>query len=154
VEPLRHALEPYEADFHEAVQTQLLARLGLRSRGSDDDGALVGATFAFLHESPVGFDRFFFDWYGGEASADRALAGSAAARYDGAAFVTLRQRLAAYEPVRPAQLALPYYRRDEPCSLLYDEIETIWTAIAERDDWSGFETKLGAIAELREAKRP
>jgi hypothetical protein len=41
--------------------------------------------------------------------------------------------------------------RATPCTLLIDEIETLWAAIAEHDDWSLFEAKLGAIAELREA---
>jgi uncharacterized protein YdiU (UPF0061 family) len=148
---LRGALAGYEAAFHEAVAAQLLARLGLRPCGVDDDGELVRAVFDFLHASPVGFDRFFFDWYGGEASAVRATRSPAAEAWASPAFATLRRRLAGFEPVDPARLVHPYYRRTEPCSLLYDEIETIWGRIAERDDWSAFEAKLGAIGELREA---
>jgi hypothetical protein len=32
-----------------------------------------------------------------------------------------------------------------------DEVEAIWSAIAERDDWSGFEAKLAAIRRMGEA---
>jgi hypothetical protein len=131
------------------MATQLTARLGLVPRGLDDDGALVAATFGWLRESGIGFDAFFFDWYGGEASAARALAGPRGARYGEPGFGALRRRLATYDPAHPPSLALPYYRRDEPCSLLYDEIEGIWAAIAERDDWARFDAKLAAIGELR-----
>jgi uncharacterized protein YdiU (UPF0061 family) len=150
-ELLIHALDGYEAAFHAAVVAQLLARLGLASRTADDDAALLQATVDFLHASRVGVDRFFFDWYGGEASAARAAASPAAASYAGDAFVAWRTRVSAYAPVAADRLALPYYRRAEPCSLLYDEIEAIWAAIAARDDWSLFEAKLAAIDELRAA---
>ncbi len=151
VEELGRALDGYEAAFADAVAAQLLARLGLRSRTPDDDDALVRATVECLHASGVGVDRFFFDWYGGEASAARAAASPAAAAYDSAAFAPWRARLAAYEPIAAERLALPYYRRGEPCSLLYDEIEAVWAAIDARDDWSLFEAKLAAIDELRAA---
>jgi uncharacterized protein YdiU (UPF0061 family) len=151
VEPLRAALATYEARVHAAATAQLVARLGVRPRDADADGVLFAATVDFLHESPVGVDRFFFDWHGGDASAARALDGPAAAHYAGPAFAAWRRAVAAYEVADPARLALPYYGRVEPCSLLYDEIETIWAAIDERDDWSPFDAKLAAIGELRAA---
>jgi uncharacterized protein YdiU (UPF0061 family) len=150
-ELLRHALEGYELAFHEAATAHLLARLGLAPRDPDEDGALLGAVIEFLRASAVGVDRFFFDWWGGEASAPRAARGPAAAVYADERFRALRARLAAHDPVAPKMLALPYYGRTEPCSLLYDEIEAIWAAIDTRDDWGLFEAKLTAIDELRAA---
>ena len=152
-EPLRRALAGYDARFHEALVTQLLARLGLPARTADDDGELLRATIEFLRTIPVGVDRFFFDWYAGETSAPRALAGPAAGSYVGAAFDAVRRCLAAYEPVAPERTALPYFQRGEPCSLLYDEIEAIWAAIDARDDWGPFAAKLAAIEELRSARQ-
>jgi uncharacterized protein YdiU (UPF0061 family) len=152
VESLRHARDGYEAAFHDAVAAHLTARLGLSPRTSDDDADLLRATVGFLQGSDVGVDRFFFDWYGGDASVARAAASPVAAAYAGDAFATWwRTRLAAYAPAAPQRLARPYYQRAEPCSLLYDEIEAIWTAIDARDDWSLFEAKLTAIDELRAA---
>jgi hypothetical protein len=115
----------------------------------DDDGELLRTAFTFLHERSVGYDRFFFDWYGADAS--RATSGPAAPGYAGASFEAFRRRLADYEPIAPERLALPYYRHAGPCSLLIDEIETIWSAIDERDDWGPFDAKLAAFAELRSA---
>jgi uncharacterized protein YdiU (UPF0061 family) len=148
---LSAALGGYDAAFREHVAAQLLARLGLRSRGVDDDDELVRTTFELLGERRVGVDRFFFDWYGGGAGAARATAGPATAAYAGPAFEAFRRRVAAHEPVAPDRLALPYYRQAGPCSLLVDEIETIWAAIAERDDWGPFDAKLEAIGALRDA---
>ena len=37
----------------------------------------------------------------------------------------------------------------QPCTLLIDEIEAIWEAIAARDDWSLFEAKFDDIGQRR-----
>ena len=102
-------------------------------------------TRAFLVESRVGYDRFFFDWYGGAASAARAAASPEAVKYAGPVFVPLRAAMDAYRPVAPERLASPYFQRTAPCSLLIDEIESLWDAIAERDDWGPFEAKVADI---------
>jgi serine/tyrosine/threonine adenylyltransferase len=149
VEGLREALSCFESQFQEDVTAQLLSRLGLAPRNADDDGELLRAAFTFLHERTVGFDRFYFDWYGGDAA--RAMASPAAKGYAGESFEAFRRRLAGHEAIAPERLALPYYRQAGPCSLLIDEIETIWSAIDERDDWGPFEAQLAAIAELRSA---
>ena len=61
-------LAGFEPRFAAALQSRLCARLGVVAHGGDDDAHLFDATFGFLEESQVGFDRFFFDWFGGEAS--------------------------------------------------------------------------------------
>jgi uncharacterized protein YdiU (UPF0061 family) len=146
---LETALQTFGREYEPALVARFLGRLGVASRGPDDDGALGTAAFRFLAESQVGYEQFFFDWYGGVASAARAAASPGAERYRGEAFDALRARLDAYAPTAPERLATPYYRRLRPCTLLIDEIETIWDAIAARDDWSLFEAKLAAIEEMR-----
>jgi hypothetical protein len=42
----------------------------------------------------------------------------------------------------------------EPCTMLIEEVEAIWTPIAAEDDWSLFEAKLADIGELRAAYAP
>jgi len=142
VDSLRAYGEIYAAE----LVRRFLARLGLRARGKDSDEALVDAAYAYLHASRVGYDRFFFDWYGGEASRGRAMAGPEAERYGGDAFAVLRQAWAAYEPAAPERLADPYYGGEGPCALLIDEVEALWSAIAGPDDWGPLSAK---IAEIR-----
>ena len=95
------------------------------------------------------WEPFFFDWFcGGE---NRALAGPWAELYVTQPFVTFRQCLAVHSPVRPERLADPYFSRAEPEELLIDEIEAIWAPIAEADDWTAIEAKLGRIEVARRA---
>jgi len=148
---LEAAVRTFGPEFERRLVARFLARLGVASRGVDEDGALGTAAFRFLAESQVGYEQFFFDWYGGAASAARAAASPVAERYAGEAFAAFRRRVDDHAPVAPERLATPYYQRSRPCTLLIDEIETIWDAIAARDDWSLFEAKLAAIAEMRVA---
>ena len=76
----------------------------------------------------------------------RARSGEAKDFYAGPRWKALRAILELYEP---AEDALPaYFDGDRPCTLLIDEIEAIWSAIAERDDWSPFEEKIRQIREF------
>jgi uncharacterized protein YdiU (UPF0061 family) len=143
---LAHALQEFEPAFDAAMRKSLLRRLALRPQGADLDGRLVEAVYAFLKESHIGYDRFFFDNYGGAASEARRAKSPAAALYEGASFQPLRDLFAQYEATHPERLAEPYFQGEAPCSMLIDEVEAIWAPIAERDDWSRFEAK---IAEIR-----
>ncbi|UQA57828.1 protein adenylyltransferase SelO family protein [Polyangium aurulentum] len=144
--PVAGAVRVFEPAFVEARAACTLGRLGLLSAGPDIDAAFVEALQFFLEDSEVGHDRFYFDWYGGEASATRALEGKAAGFYKGVRFDTMRRLLELYTPAHPERLSGPYFQGPDPCSLLIDEIEAIWDAIDAHDDWGPFEEK---IAEIR-----
>ena len=58
-------------------------------------------------------------------------------------------RLALHPPARAERLNNPYFAQAEPEELLIDEIEAIWAAIAERDDWGPFQAKLTRIEAAR-----
>ena len=140
------SLRVYAPTYAAELVRRFLARLGLRPRGVGPDEVLVDAAYAFLHASQVEYDRFFFDWYGGEASQARALAGPAGGQYQGEAFAELRRAWSEHEPAAPQRLADPYYAGAGPCALLIDEVEALWSAIAGSDDWAPLTAK---IAEIR-----
>jgi len=150
-QPLVEALQGYEAAFHAALRNKLVERLGVKSHGEDADAYLVQTVHEFLVPSQIGFERFFYDWYGGLARRDQALAGEAREKYQGYEFKRLVASLERYEPDDPARLSHPYFTRGRPCTLLIDEIESIWSRIAEADDWSAFEAKIEEIGEMRRA---
>ncbi len=131
---LAPALADFEAHLEKEVTARTLARLGL-APGGDTDPALVAAVYAFLAESGTGYDRFFFSLRGG-------LGRETNHAYTGARWDELRALLALYEPSGPRS---DYFERPAPCSLLIDEIESIWGAIARDDDWSPFEAKVRDI---------
>jgi uncharacterized protein YdiU (UPF0061 family) len=150
-EPLVDALNRFGAHYRAALSAAIVRRLGLKPAGDDADVDLANAAFAALAEGgePLRWEPFFFDWFAGRASEARALAGPRAAIYGGEAFGRFRELLAAREPDRPERLRNPYFAKPEPEELLYDQIEALWSAIAERDDWSPFEAKLAAIEAAR-----
>ncbi|MFI4933825.1 MAG: protein adenylyltransferase SelO [Caulobacterales bacterium] len=152
-EPLVAALNSFAGAYREALTGAMLNRLGLNPRGADEDIDLINAAFRALAEGgeALRWEPFFFDWFGGAASQARAMAGVRAAHYGGEAFTEFRRRLDPYEMVRPERLAAPYFAAAEPEELLYDEIEALWAAITERDDWTGFNVKLARIEAAREA---
>jgi uncharacterized protein YdiU (UPF0061 family) len=141
------ALNGFGAAYRRALCDAMLARLGVESAGAEADAALASAAFGVLQAggSALRWEPFFFDWFGGEASSSRALAGERRAIYRGEAFDAFLARLADHAPDRPERLASPYFAQTDPEALLYDEIEAIWRAIADRDDWEPFHTKLAAI---------
>lgn len=149
-EPLVEALNQFAPRFNDAIVAQLLGRLGLKSCGSDADDALFVATFDFLSQSQVTFPQFFHDWYGGKASTNRALNSPEKHLYNGEIFEKMRESWNGYDvmPEVATRLNSSYFAQAKPCALLIDEIEWIWDAIAQKDDWSRFEAKIASIREM------
>lgn len=125
--------------FQEALLQRMLWRLGVERRGGSEDAPLVSAAIKALRSRLVGIDRFFFDWRGGRVPDDNP--------YRADDFDDLRGLLEG----RTRQLTHAYWSDPEPCSLHIEEVETIWAAIDQNDDWSLFESKIGAIRRAGEA---
>jgi uncharacterized protein YdiU (UPF0061 family) len=151
--PLVEALNGFAPAYMDALRLRMLGRLGVRSRSPDEDVDLVNALFRALSAGGerVRWEPVFFDWFGGAASEGRALAGARGEVYAEETFADFRSRLAPYEPERPQRLQHAYFGAAEPEELLIDEIEGLWAAIADRDDWGPFESKLQRIGAAREA---
>jgi uncharacterized protein YdiU (UPF0061 family) len=150
---LQAALGQFQGAFEDALADALFARLNLRRTGPSDLDT-VGAIYGFLHASRMPFERFFFDWHGGAAAAARAAGSPTSAFYARGDFAPVRAALARHAPADTGRRAHPYFAAGEPVTLLIDEIEALWTAIAERDDWAPLRAKLAAIAALRDAYSP
>jgi uncharacterized protein YdiU (UPF0061 family) len=136
---LSDLLASWPARFEAALTDRLIARLGVARGGEADDRALVSAMLKALRSRLVGIDRFFFDWRGGRVPEDEA--------YRNAAFEALRAALQG----RQSPLDHPYWSDAEPCSVLLDEVEAIWSAIADNDDWGPFNAKIEAIRRFGDA---
>lgn len=136
---LSELLAGWPARFEVALVDRLLARVGVARTTESEDRALVSAMLAGLRSRLVGIDRFFFDWRGGRTPPREA--------YSDPVF----ERLTKAVEWRERPLTHPYWSDPAPCSMLIDEVEAIWEAIADRDDWSPFEAKIEAIRRMGEA---
>jgi serine/tyrosine/threonine adenylyltransferase len=144
-EDLMQALTVFPQTFEPALCEMFCRRLNIVPRGYEADIELVSAIYAFMQTTTCSFEQVFFDWYGGVASNMRAGQSPIAGLYGSEAFAAVRDHLSSYTTVDMQKLAHPYFVQDKPCTLLIDEIETLWAAIAERDDWTPLTAKLADI---------
>ena len=150
LEAAQKTLDSFAPAIQTAFRAALLARLALAPAGEEADARLARAFTDFLIATRAPFEQTFFDWRGGLASVERARASPSAAFYEAPEFAPLRAAMAEHE-AKDAALDHPYFQRRAPCGMLIDEVEAIWTPIAETDDWSALNHKLAEIAEMREA---
>lgn len=140
---LMAALERFPDAYATAMVGRFLWRLGVLPGDQASDRALLESAATALQASREGIDRFYFDWRGGDLRHGDS-------RWDGETWAPFRAAITAYEPV-PDALAHPYWADEAPCSMHIDEVEAIWCAIDEGDDWKVFEKKLAAIRRMGEA---
>ncbi len=148
---LTESLPVFEERFAVAFLDRFLERLGVEAAGEEHDIRLTEEVIGYLEASGLGYERFFFDWYGGSQREPQALDGPEGQRYADPAFSAVRSALERYSPRQPS---LPtYFSGAGPCTLLIDEVEAIWSAIQERDDWRPFNAKIEAIRAFGDAVR-
>jgi len=123
--------------FEQALVKAMICRLG--PAPGDDDREVVAALIKALATRAHPIDRIFFEWRGGR---DPGVE-----RYPGDDFRELARLLKGRE--RP--LSHPYWSDSAPCRMHIDEVEAIWSAIAERDDWEPIKRKVNAIRRMGEA---
>lgn len=148
---LTEALQYFAPAYQTALRDRMFARLAIAAGDIDADLAFLGELFRWMTESGVSWPQCFHDWFGGPASETRAMSGPERARYEVADFAATRAGLLARTPVRPERLGHAVFQAPAPPTLLIEDVEALWTPIAEHDDWSLFQTKIAAIAALREA---
>jgi uncharacterized protein YdiU (UPF0061 family) len=135
--PLSEMLGAWSSRFEQALVDAMIRRLGVVKGENDRDVAAAMIKALATREHPI--DRIFFDWRGGhDPGSDR---------YPSDAFRDLARALEGRE--RPQ--SHPYWSDTAPCSMHIDEVEAIWSAIAERDDWQPFEDKVKAVRRMGEA---
>lgn len=144
-EALIVAVNGFASAYRAALSRGMLRRLGVTSRGEEEDSALVQAIEQSLSESGVEIDRFFFDWAGGT----RRAPSPADHFYAGDGFVSFITSIALYEKARP--LDHSYWQETDPCSLHIENVEGLWKPIAEHDDWAPLYAKVAAIRAMGEA---
>lgn len=135
--PLSDLLAGWSERFEQALVDAMLRRLGIQP--GENGREIAAALIRSLASRAQPIDHVFFDWRGGRDPGTE--------RYSGEEFRDLARLLSGRE-VRQSH---PYWSGPRPCSMHIDEVEAIWSAIAERDDWRPFEDKITAIRRMGEA---
>ncbi len=149
--PLSEALTTYERAYQTGLRDEMFFQLGLKGGDLQEDLTFLQALFNWMTETQVPWHQFFFDWFGGADSQPRAAKSPSAALYIGESFAPIREGLTGRAADRPERLNHAYFDQEKPETLLIDEIEHLWSAIADDDDWSLFHAKLDGIARKRKA---
>ncbi len=161
-------LEQFPIHFQRCLIQKFFLRLGFEcpiEKPTDEafGEELFTLTFKALGESKVGFENFFYDWYGGSLrSFDKASANVGLNRdvghisdYNSSNFSELtklfdrllRKKKIILDKETPTRLSSDYYRRGRPETILIEEVENIWSSIDQNDDWSAFDLKIAAMRE-------
>jgi uncharacterized protein YdiU (UPF0061 family) len=135
---LSDMLAGWSGRFELALTEGLVRGLGIAP--GDDDRQLVGALLRALATKAQSIDRIFFDWRGGDPGKER---------YPADQFRALAKLLEKREQAK----SHPYWSDGGPCSMHIDEVEAIWSAIAESDDWQPFDNKVKAVRRMGDAMR-
>ena len=125
------ALERFGPLYVENLRRRWLWRLGVKPRDTDADRALVAACEMHMREGKIQPDAFFYAHRGARGAAGE-----------------LGEALSEYESSSSAH---SYWQDGIPQSMLIDEVEAIWSAIDERDDWQPLYDKVAAIRRMGEA---
>ena len=139
---LAMAVDLFAPAYRDTIVDKMLWRLGVASMTPEANIALVQAMESALVASQCPLDRFFLDWRGGDLRRENPA-------YAEADFRAFREAVAAFGPLPNDDH--PYWSDAEPCSMLIGDVEEIWAQIAERDDWTGLETKVADIRRMGEA---
>jgi serine/tyrosine/threonine adenylyltransferase len=132
-EPLVFALERFGDLYQAAMARRFCWRLGVEPQGLESEITLIGAAEQHMVEHELSPDALFFAHRGGRD----APAG---------AFGDL---LRGYAPLGGD--AHPLWAEAQPPTLVIEEVERVWTAIAEHDDWQPLADKVAAIRRLGDA---
>ena len=146
---LNAALKTFSGAFERAMIDAFHQRLGLAPSGAGDFDFIM-SLLRWMDDRSVPFERVFFDWFCGSASANRAAKSPLAAAYQDPSFAELEKQLRARSPVGAERLADAYFD-GIPCTMIVDEVEALWRAIAQDDDWSPINQKLGHIRTMKSA---
>jgi uncharacterized protein YdiU (UPF0061 family) len=141
--PLADRLQAWPLAFEAELVAAMLRRLGVEPADEQQDRLLVAAIVTSLQSRQAGIDRFFFGWRGGIDPGTVA--------HPQEPFRDLARLLEGR--ANTGARAHPYWSGDGPCSMHIEEVESIWAAIATKDDWAPFETKVEAIRRMGEAMR-
>lgn len=138
-EPLVAALERFGDLYMAAIARRWCWRLGVVSQGTARDTEMIAGCEKVMRERRYSPDRFFYHARGGPEY------------WQGDLEDELETTMKGYKPADNPESEHEFWNEDGPQSMLIDEVEAIWSAIDQRDDWQPLETKIQSLRRMGEA---
>ncbi len=135
--PLIAALEQFGEMYQTSLIRRFLWRLGLSVRSSDEDRGFIALAERAMIDGAIPIDQFFHNFRSG------SLAGQHPS------IAEFLQQSRNYQTI--SSQSANYWKNSAVCSMHIDEVEAIWAAIAQDDDWQPLQNKLLQIRQLAEA---
>ncbi len=129
-EPLVAALDRFGDLYQQSMARRFCWRLGVVPQGLTRDIALIEAAERHMRETSVAPDAFFFAHRGGRNLPDSRFG----------------ELVQSYQAVE--ERTDPLWNEDAAPSLVIEEVERIWSAIDERDDWAPLNQQIARIRQL------
>lgn len=137
--PLITALERFPHAYQEAIIRRFLWRLGVQSLGQETDQQLVEKAERAMIKGEIPIDAFFHHHRAGR---------KAAPHWQGEEYEAFFGIFSEYQASADTDI---YWERETSCSMLIDEVEAIWDAIAQNDNWDPLYAKISDIREMATA---
>lgn len=149
LEKMKKAVTVFQARMETAMVDALCRRLGIDAQYKEAP-QMAEALFKAMRESACGFEAVFFDWFGGEGS-DRALTGVRRDIYQSNTWAEARDKLANAPMANGVDPNHDYFNRQDPVTMLNDDVEKLWAPIDQHDDWSPLREKIADIHQMSAA---
>ncbi len=152
--PAKELIEGFGPYFSSEVLRLFFQRLNLKiSEDPEQNEECISQFFLFLAQTRIGYEQLFFDLHSfglhHQNGNQRLQRSPAKEHYQSPLFHDLQQALLKYQILDEAKAKHPYFDRDLPCTLIIDELESLWKPISEQDDWSAFEKKIQDMRSFR-----
>ncbi len=131
-------LSSWSSRFEQALIEAMLKRLQIRP--ADNDQTIVTALVRALSTCVQPIDQVFFDWRGGVDPGSEL--------YPQEEFRHFAALLASSDQSSISPQSRRNFKQEHVCSMHIEEVEAIWTAIADGDDWRPFEDKIRAVRQM------
>ena len=138
-------LEEFQTLFNNYIQIYFLKKLNLKFNNTSKNTEFISHFFNLMESHKLNFEEMFFDFNSKKILNNPDLI-EKYEKIDG----SILKKLDQFEVSNEKLSSHNYFKQEKPCTLLIDEIENIWSSIAEHDDWSLYNTKLQSIRKMRE----
>lgn len=142
--PLQLFLENFETQFNDHLYEAFQKKINVRFRSDDQTARAIQLFFETLSKQATPYEEAFYNFHSSrvETNHNNNLDSISSA-------IELKKIISNADIIDQSTHHHQYFQNEKPQTLIIDEIEKIWTEIAEYDQWSLFNEKIKTIRQFR-----